>query len=214
MGGFMTLPKVTIYADELCQSKVGKGGCGIVFYFQSPAHLERLYEFYPQTTNKRLKIQAAISALAFLTCPHDCVIYSSSQYLINGMAYWIKSWKKKGWTRGKGVAIENMDLWQQLDALAQKHTITWQQVEGHSGNEGKKHAVFLANLAIKTQSNASLAINGEILTVKHSTAKNSVFIVISEYTEKVMAFDSHKKASDFIEQTGDFSSYIKELEVR
>ena len=209
----MKNPNVIIYTDGGCKPNPGKGGIGAVLQFQSPARTEELYKFYPSTTSSRMEIQAAISALEFLSCPHDCVIYSDSSYLINGITSWIKSWKKKGWTRGKSSSVENVDLWQKLDALTQKHFIDWQWVKGHSGNTGNERADKLANLAINTQSNGNVAISSETSNLTHSKPKKSVFIVGDSRSEELKVFDNHDKADAHITAQGNFELFIRECEV-
>ena len=209
----MKKPKVIIYTDGGCKPNPGKGGIGAVLQFESPARAEEIYKFYPATTNNRMEIQAAISALEFLSCPHDCVIYSDSSYLINGITSWIKGWKKKGWTRGKGESVENVDLWQKLDALTQKHSIDWQKVKGHSGIVGNERADYLANLAINTQSNGNVAVEKELSILTHYKAKESVFIVTDSHSEELKVFDSHKKACSYIKERNDFELFVRECEV-
>ena len=199
----MNLPKVVIYTDGGCVPNPGKGGWGVVLEFESPARTFELHGYHAQTTNNRMELQAAISALEFLSCKHECIIYSDSTYVVNGAG------KNK-----RKASIPNLNLWHELDTLAKQHHVTWQWVRGHDNNAGNKRADYLATLAIKTQSNGNVAVSSEISDLKHYKAKNSVFIVVSEYGESLNAFSSHKKASDFIEQAGSYDFSIRELEVK
>jgi len=45
--------------------------------------------------------------------------------------------------------VKNPDLWKELDALNQKHTIDWQWVQGHSGHKENERCDELAKAAIK-----------------------------------------------------------------
>jgi ribonuclease HI len=59
--------------------------------------------------------------------------HTDSEYLRNGITKWIHAWKRKKWKIGQ-KSVKNADLWQQLDAAAAPHKITWKWVRGHSGN--------------------------------------------------------------------------------
>jgi ribonuclease HI len=46
-------------------------------------------------------------------------------------------WKKRGWVRiegGKKRPVKNVELWQELDALVARHSISYHHVRGHSGH--------------------------------------------------------------------------------
>ncbi|MEQ8702077.1 MAG: RNase H family protein, partial [Bauldia litoralis] len=40
--------------------------------------------------------------------------------------------------------VKNVDLWQRLDALREKHEVRWHWVKGHAGNEANERADQLA----------------------------------------------------------------------
>ena len=62
---------------------------------------------------------------------------------------WLEKWKKNNWkTSGKDDA-KNRDLWEELDALIQKHTVEFIKVKGHSDNEYNNRCDYLATSAIK-----------------------------------------------------------------
>ena len=45
--------------------------------------------------------------------------------------------------------VKNRDLWEELDALIQKHTVEFIKVKGHSDNEYNNRCDYLATSAIK-----------------------------------------------------------------
>ena len=65
------------------------------------------------------------------------------------MMEWMASWKRNGWRNSKKEPVKNADLWQRLDSLALRHTITWHWVKGHSGHPENELVDALANQAIE-----------------------------------------------------------------
>jgi ribonuclease HI len=96
------------------------------------------------TTNNRMELLAAISALEALKKPCSVDLHTDSQYLRQGITSWIHSWKKNGWRTADKKPVKNMDLWQRLEAALHTHEIRWHWVKGHSGNDENERADRLA----------------------------------------------------------------------
>ncbi len=143
--------KVYIYTDGACKGNPGPGGWGALMKYK-----DSVKEFCggeKETTNNRMEMKAAIEALSQLQRPCKVVLTTDSQYLRKGITEWIDNWKKRGWKTTARKPVKNADLWQQLDKLAQKHTITWNWVKGHSGHAENERADELANQGIESLSN-------------------------------------------------------------
>ncbi len=97
----------------------------------------------PDTTNNRMAIRSAIEILVALRRPCRVVFVSDSQYLVKGIREWLPGWKRRGWKR-KGGAIENLELWQRLDELLQRHDVHPSWVRGHAGHPENEYANDLA----------------------------------------------------------------------
>ena len=141
-----------LYTDGACSGNPGPGGWGTVVYFEDGSCHE-LGGRDSATTNNRMEMQAAISALDFFASTSQtgpCVIYTDSEYLIKGITQWMKGWKKKGWKTAAGKDVLNQDLWETLDRLntkIQTHInapVSWQHVRGHSGNIGNERCDTIA----------------------------------------------------------------------
>jgi ribonuclease HI len=141
-----------LYTDGACSGNPGPGGWGAVAYFDDGS----CHEFGGRdgaTTNNRMEMQAAISALEFFAKRNrtePCVLYTDSEYLIKGITQWVKGWKKKGWKTAAGKPVLNQDLWETLDRLDRqvqsqtKAPVSWQHVRGHSGNVGNERCDTIA----------------------------------------------------------------------
>ena len=88
-------PHVTIWTDGACSGNPGPGGWGAVL--MANGHEKDLSGGEPVTTNNRMELMAAISALEALKRPSVVDLYTDSQYLRGGITGWIKGWKRNGW---------------------------------------------------------------------------------------------------------------------
>jgi len=98
----------------------------------------------PLTTNNRMELLAAISALEALTRPSEVTIVTDSAYVKNGVTEWIHAWKRKNWRTAGGSPVKNVELWQRLEAAASPHQVTWRWIKGHAGHAENERADALA----------------------------------------------------------------------
>lgn len=129
--------KVTIYTDGSSRGNPGPGGYGAVLQFVDSTgklHERELSQGYATTTNNRMELLGAITALQSLREPCQVSLYTDSQYLANAINLgWLRGWKQKGWRRKDGE-LKNADLWQTLDGLLQTHKVQFFWVKGHADN--------------------------------------------------------------------------------
>jgi ribonuclease HI len=88
-------PTVTIHTDGACSGNPGPGGWGAILKFGDVE--KELKGGEAHTTNNRMELMAAISALEALKKPCTVDLYTDSQYVRQGITGWINSWKKNGW---------------------------------------------------------------------------------------------------------------------
>jgi ribonuclease HI len=138
----MTEEAVIIYTDGACSGNPGPGGWGCHYSYKG--HTKQLCGGERDTTNNRMELLAVIMALENLTRSCKVVVYSDSQYVVNGITTWIHNWKIKEWRK-----VKNVDLWQKLDEARNRHEVEWQWVKGHAGDKGNELADKLANKGLK-----------------------------------------------------------------
>lgn len=141
----MTEP-VIIYTDGACRGNPGKGGWGAILRYKGK--IKELHGGEKETTNNRMELMAAISALEALKKPCVVQLHIDSKYVLDGITKWMPNWKKSGWKTASKTPVKNEDLWRRLDEAIQAHEISWRWVKGHSGNHGNERADALANLGI------------------------------------------------------------------
>jgi ribonuclease HI len=85
----------------------------------------------PQTTNNRMEITAAIEGLLLLPPGSEVQVFTTSDYVFQGITQWIHNWRKRNWMKKEGEQpVANADLWQALDKLADNYTIRWINAKG------------------------------------------------------------------------------------
>lgn len=142
MGDEITKPSVTIFTDGACSGNPGPGGWGAILI--SGVHRKEINGGEAHTTNNRMELLAAISALDALRQPSDVDLHTDSEYVRNGISKWIFGWKKKGWRTADNKPVKNAELWQQLDTARLRHEIRWHWVKGHAGHPENERADELA----------------------------------------------------------------------
>jgi ribonuclease HI len=139
-------PKVLIYSDGACSGNPGPGGWGAVLI--SGKHRKEISGGEVLTTNNRMELMAAISALSALKKRSNVELYTDSAYVKNGITGWVHGWKKNGWRTADKKPVKNAELWQELDALRNKHHVEWHWLKGHAGHPENERADELARIAM------------------------------------------------------------------
>jgi ribonuclease HI len=140
------MPRVTIYTDGACEPNPGQGGWAALLQFGKKE--KELCGSEKHTTNNRMELTAAVSALQALQEPCHVTLYTDSEYLRKGITEWLPDWRRRGWKRKSGQ-LANIDLWQALEAIMSKHEITWHWVRGHAGNQLNQRVDSLARKAMR-----------------------------------------------------------------
>ncbi len=128
------MKEVTIYTDGACSGNPGPGGWGAVLCYKGTE--KELSGGEAMTTNNRMELTAAVSALKALKEPCRVYLYSDSKYLVDSlMKGWVIAWEKRGWVKADKKPALNADLWQELLRLDKVHEITYHWVKGHADDD-------------------------------------------------------------------------------
>ena len=138
----MSEQRVVIHTDGACSGNPGPGGWGAILTFGD--HEKELNGGEEHTTNNRMELMAAISALEALKKPCEVELYTDSQYVRQGITGWIHGWKRNGWRTADKKPVKNAELWQRLDAALKPHEVRWHWVRGHAGHHENERADQLA----------------------------------------------------------------------
>ena len=137
---------VEVFTDGACSGNPGPGGWGAILRFNGTT--KELFGGEAETTNNRMELLAAISALNALKEPCEVLLHTDSKYVMDGISKWIHGWKRNGWKTADKKPVKNDDLWRRLDAARARHEVKWHWVKGHAGHELNERADGLANRGI------------------------------------------------------------------
>lgn len=138
----MTAGKVIVHTDGACSGNPGPGGWGVILDYNGTR--KELSGGEAQTTNNRMELMGAISALEALKRPCEVEMHVDSQYVKDGITKWIHGWKKNGWKTADKKPVKNAELWQRLDEALKLHKVSWHWVKGHAGHDENERADELA----------------------------------------------------------------------
>jgi ribonuclease HI len=137
---------VVIYTDGACSGNPGPGGWAAILTYGDSC--KEISGGEPVTTNNRMELMAAISALETLKQPRHVELHTDSEYVMKGITQWIHGWKRNGWKTADKKPVKNAELWQRLDEARRRHQIKWHWVRGHAGHAENERADELAREAM------------------------------------------------------------------
>ncbi len=144
------LKQVTLYTDGACQGNPGPGGYGAILVYGEKRR--EISAGYRLTTNNRMEILAVISGLETLRYPCAVTVYTDSQYVANSMSKgWARRWRDNGWMRNAKERAINVDLWDKMLSLCEKHKISFIWVRGHAGHPENERCDALSVAAAKNK---------------------------------------------------------------
>ncbi|RBI85742.1 ribonuclease HI [Rhodosalinus halophilus] len=141
------MARLYAYTDGACSGNPGPGGWGVLLRAVEGETVLKEREMKGGeacTTNNRMELMAAISALEALERPSAITVVTDSAYVKNGVTGWIHGWKRNGWKTAGRKPVKNAELWQRLDAAQARHDVTWEWVRGHAGHPENERADQLA----------------------------------------------------------------------
>ncbi len=135
--------KVTLYTDGACSGNPGPGGWAAILIYKGAER--ELSGGERETTNNRMELTGAIRGLLALKEPCEVELISDSKYLVDAVTRgWLSSWVKNGWKKSDRKPVLNVDLWQELSALMERHEVSFSWVQGHAENEYNNRCDALA----------------------------------------------------------------------
>ncbi len=137
------MKKIEIFTDGACSGNPGPGGYGTILRYKD--NEKEFSGGEPQTTNNRMELTAVITGLSALKEPCEVDLYSDSKYIIDAVTKgWAKKWQANNWVKSDKKKALNIDLWEKLLALLDKHKVNFIWVKGHAGHPENERCDSLA----------------------------------------------------------------------
>ncbi|MBR1824792.1 MAG: ribonuclease HI [Ruminococcus sp.] len=141
------MKSVEIFTDGACSGNPGPGGYGVVLRFTAngKSYEKELSGGDKDTTNNRMELLGVIKGLSALKEPCKVTLTTDSKYVCDSVTKgWVYGWKKKGWIKSDKKPALNVDLWEMLLPLLEKHEVTFVWVKGHAGHPENERCDRLA----------------------------------------------------------------------
>ena len=134
---------VEIFTDGACSGNPGPGGYGVVLRFGTVE--KELSGGEANTTNNRMELMGVITGLCALKEPCAVTLTTDSRYVVDSITKgWVYGWKRKGWIKSDKKPALNVDLWEQLLPLLERHRVEFVWVRGHAGHPENERCDALA----------------------------------------------------------------------
>lgn len=140
-----TPAQVQLFTDGACVGNPGPGGWAYVLKHPATGKVREGSGGHAETTNNKMELTGVIQGLTALRGACEVELYSDSKYVLDGLQSWLAGWKAKGWRTASKQPVKNVELWQQLDALASAHFMRYHWVKGHSGHAENERCDELAS---------------------------------------------------------------------
>lgn len=137
------MKKIEIFTDGACSGNPGPGGWGAILRYNG---VEKEFSGgEKETTNNRMELTAVIASLSALKEPCEVSLTTDSKYVCDSILKgWVYSWQKNNWRKSDKKKALNVDLWEQLLPLLEKHDVTFNWVKGHAGHPENERCDKLA----------------------------------------------------------------------
>jgi ribonuclease HI len=143
------MSSIEIHCDGSCVKTIG--GIGIVIVTPTTEILISKGAFH-ETTNNRMELLSFIYSVYYIqpyVDIHDHImIYTDSQYVVNGYNIWMENWSKNSWKNTTNQEVNNLDLWLEMYTIKKifQYTVIWEK--GHDNNIFNNKADCLAKMGV------------------------------------------------------------------
>jgi ribonuclease HI len=140
-----TMPRVTLIAAADGSALGNPGPAGWAWYIDDDHWASG---GWPHGTNNMGELTAVLDLLRQTAATsEDLLVYCDSTYAINSITKWMPGWKRKGWRKGDGKPVQNVEIMKALDAAMQGRQVRFEWVKGHAGHVLNEAADVRANAA-------------------------------------------------------------------
>jgi ribonuclease HI len=129
-------------AVSCASASPGPGGWATLLRYRHAAKLLGCHE--PQASANRLHLLAALRGIEAVKRPLPLHVYTTSEYLRDGMTRWVQGWQARDWHTHQGTPVSHRDLWEALLRVSAPYTVLYHLVRDPAGlpemREARRHA--------------------------------------------------------------------------
>lgn len=151
--------ELAIFSDGACRGNPGPGAWACMGQSADGKIVLESSGVAVPTTNNIMEMTGALEGIKMAKMVleeegqlnSDMVIrvYSDSKYLVDGMKSWVEGWKRRGWKKADKKTPENVEIWQELDAIRNElKEVSFHWVKGHAGHPQNEYCDSMANKAL------------------------------------------------------------------
>lgn len=133
---------IHIFTAGAYSGKTGVGGWAVILKYRDTE--KSLSGHANNTSGNRMHLQSALEGLQAIKKAMPIHLYTTSDYLKDGVTLWLKGWRARDWQTKDGKAVSHRDLWEKLDNLAGQYPVQWHVVSKESMPAEMKRAKLLA----------------------------------------------------------------------
>jgi ribonuclease HI len=101
---------------------------------------------WPHGTNNMAELTAVLDLLRQTAhLDEELLVHCDSTYVINSVTRWMAGWKRRGWRKGDGKPVLNVEIMMALDEAMAGRRVRFSWVKGHSGHPLNEAADRIAN---------------------------------------------------------------------
>jgi ribonuclease HI len=137
------MPRVTIIAAADGSALGNPGPAGWAWYVDDARWAAG---GWAHGTNNKAELTAVLDLLQQTAhLADDLHVYCDSSFVINSVTKWMSGWKRRGWRKGDGSPVVNVEIMKALDLAMAGRRVEFAWVKGHSGHVLNEAADRLAN---------------------------------------------------------------------
>ena len=126
--------RIYVFTDGSCINngkKNAKGGFGVFFGKNDMRNISKKFKKGETVSNNKAELTAILECLKVLTPMNKYYIVSDSEYSINCITKWYKSWILNGWKTSTGKDVKNKDIIQKILKELKNLDIKFLHIESH-----------------------------------------------------------------------------------
>lgn len=140
---------IHIFTAASCRGVYGPGGWSVILRYGDASRSISGHD--PDTSANRMHLMAAIKGLQAVKKPLPIHLYTTSDYLRDGITRWVKGWQSRNWQTQGGQPVRHRDLWEALLKAAAGYEVRWHLVSNQALPEEMVRAKTLAGDAARGQ---------------------------------------------------------------